>query len=69
MIWPGRLCNLYLLDDLQRFDQFLLLIGCGLCLAIAWNPIWGRFDALPGAELLASQALPDLQIRRDRVNG
>jgi hypothetical protein len=45
LIWPERLCNLYLLDDQQRLGQFLLLIGATLFLALAWKLVWGRFDA------------------------
>jgi hypothetical protein len=49
LIWPERLCNLYLLDDQQRLGQFLLLIGAALFLGIAWKLVWGRFASLPDA--------------------
>jgi hypothetical protein len=45
LISPGRLCNLYLLEDQQRLGQWLLLIGAALFLAVAWKLVWGRFDS------------------------
>lgn len=44
LIWPGRLCNNYLLDDQQRLGQYMLWIGGALVLGIAAKLLWGRFD-------------------------
>ncbi|TAM19581.1 MAG: hypothetical protein EPN46_10520 [Candidimonas sp.] len=44
LIWPGRLCNNYLLDDQQRLGQYMLWIGGALLLGITAKLIWGRFD-------------------------
>ena len=49
MVWPERLCTLYLLDDQQRLGQYLLLIGAALFLGVAWKLLCGRFDSLPDA--------------------
>jgi len=46
LIWPERLCNVYLLDDQQRLGQCMLLIGAALFLAVAAKLVWGRFDSL-----------------------
>ena len=45
LIWPGRLCTNYLLDDQQRLGLFMLWIGGALLLGIAAKLIWGRFDS------------------------
>ncbi|GAB2891952.1 hypothetical protein LSG25_09390 [Paralcaligenes sp. KSB-10] len=46
LIWPGRLCNNYLLDDQQRLGQYMLWIGGALLLGIAIKLIWGRFGSV-----------------------
>jgi hypothetical protein len=45
LIWPGRLCNNYLLDDQQRLGQYMLWIGGALVLGISVKLLWGRFDS------------------------
>jgi hypothetical protein len=47
LVWPHRLCNLYLLGDQQRLGQLLLLIGTVLFLACV-EVRWGRLDAPAG---------------------
>ena len=48
-ISPIRLCNNYGLDDQQRLGGYLLAIGGGLLVWLAWKLLWGRFEAFsPG---------------------
>ena len=41
-ISPVRLCSNYLLDDQQRLGGLLLAVGAALCVAVAWQLVWGR---------------------------
>ncbi|MEO6986051.1 MAG: hypothetical protein ABI155_11975 [Paralcaligenes sp.] len=45
LVWPGRLCNNYLLDDQQQLGQYMLWIGGALLLGIMVKLLWGRFDS------------------------
>jgi hypothetical protein len=47
LIWPERLCSLYLLDDQQRLGRALLLVGAALLLALVVRLMWGRFEPSP----------------------
>jgi hypothetical protein len=42
LIWPGRLCNSYLLGDQQRLGRYMVLIGAALFLWTAGMLLWGR---------------------------
>ncbi len=53
LVWPGRLCNNYLLDDQERLGWYLVLIGVALCALVAGKLLWGRFDSLPAPEARA----------------
>lgn len=46
MVSPVRLCSNYLLDDQQRLGEYMLVVGCGALLWIAWKLLWGRFDSV-----------------------
>jgi len=45
LISPIRLCNNYALNDQQRLGGYMLAIGGGLLLWLAWKLLWGRFDS------------------------
>lgn len=42
LLWPERLCSLYLLADQQRLGKALLYIGAALVAAIAYQLLWGH---------------------------
>jgi len=69
LIWPERLCNLYLLDDQQRLGPFLLLIGTVLFLALAWKLIWGRFDSLAGDAVTRPRTQPHVTLLQHHIDG
>lgn len=68
LIWPERLCNLYLLNDQQRLGQFLLLIGAMLFLGLAWKLVWGRFDPLVDADVTPPRTQRDSQLVQHRID-
>lgn len=63
IIWPGRLCNNYLLDDQQRLGRYLVLIGVLLLLWLAWKLLWGRMDTFTEA-----RAMRGIGIDADRLD-
>lgn len=65
LIFPGRLCNRYLLDDQQRLGKWMLLIGALLFLWTAATLLWGRLDSF--AEALPRAFSEDVVARH--VNG
>jgi hypothetical protein len=69
LIWPERLCNLYLLDDQQRLGQFLLLIGTVLSLALAWKLVWGRFDSPADTGVTPPRTQRDAPLLQHRIDG
>lgn len=42
LVSPVRLCSNYLLGDQQRLGEGLLALGVVMCLALAWQLIWGH---------------------------
>jgi len=50
LISPIRLCNNYALDDQQRLGRYMLAVGAGLLLWLAWKLMWGRFDSFSSAD-------------------
>lgn len=69
LIWPERLCNLYLIDDQQLLGRLLLLIGAALAVGIAWRLIWGRPDAVPDARLTRVARIAGPHRPQPRANG
>ena len=45
LISPIRLCNNYALNDQQRLGRYMLAIGVGLLVWLAWKLVWGRFES------------------------
>lgn len=45
---PIRLCNNYGLNDQQRLGGYLLILGGGLLIYLAWKLLWGRFASFSG---------------------
>jgi hypothetical protein len=45
LISPIRLCNNYALNDQQRLGGYMLAIGGGLLVWLAWKLLWGRFES------------------------
>jgi hypothetical protein len=45
LISPIRLCNNYALNDQQRLGGYMLAIGGGLLLWLAWKLLCGRFES------------------------
>jgi hypothetical protein len=68
LIWPERLCNVYLLDDQRRLGQLLLLIGAALFLALAWKLLWGRFDSLADAGVTPTRTQPEARLLPHRID-
>lgn len=54
LISPIRLCNNYALDDQQRLGRYMLVIGGGLLVWLAWKLVWGRFESFPSTDVHAS---------------
>lgn len=51
LISPIRLCNNYALDDQQRLGGYMLAIGGGLLVWLAWKLLWGRFESFSSTRL------------------
>lgn len=51
LISPIRLCNNYALDDQQRLGRYMLVIGGGLLIWLAWKLVWGRFESFSSADV------------------
>jgi hypothetical protein len=49
LISPIRLCNNYALNDQQRLGGYMLAIGGGVLLWLAWKLLWGRFESYSSA--------------------
>lgn len=69
LIFPGRLCNSYLLNDQQRLGRCMLFIGALLFLWTAGTLLWGRLDSVAEAHSPAfSQDVVAHHLNRD-ANG
>jgi hypothetical protein len=71
LISPIRLCNNYALDDQQRLGGYMLAIGGGLLVWLAWKLLWGRFESF-SSTYLRSAPMPQprpLGPRRPRPAG
>jgi hypothetical protein len=42
LVAPMRLCSNYLLTDQQRLGKYLLAVGAGICLLLAWQLVCGH---------------------------
>jgi hypothetical protein len=51
LISPIRLCNNFALDDQRQLGGYLLAIGGGLLVWLAWKLLWGRFESFSSAYL------------------
>jgi len=51
LISPIRLCNNYALNDQQRLGVYMLAIGGGLLVWLAWKLLWGRFESFSSMDL------------------
>ena len=51
LISPIRLCNNYALNDQQRLGVYMLAIGGGLLVWLAWKLLWGRFESFSSTHL------------------
>lgn len=51
LISPIRLCNNYALDDQQRLGRYMLAIGVGLLIWLAWKLVWGRFESFSSTDI------------------
>ena len=51
LISPIRLCNNYALNDQQRLGEYMLAIGGGVLVWLAWKLLWGRFESFSGTGL------------------
>lgn len=56
-ISPIRLCNNYGLNDQQRLGGYMLAVGGGLLVWLAWKLIWGRFESFSSTHLPSAPVL------------
>ena len=54
LISPIRLCNNYVLNDQQRLGGYMLAIGGGLLVWLAWKLLWGRFESYSSTRVHSS---------------
>lgn len=54
LISPVRLCNNYALEDQRHLGLYLLAIGGGLLLWLAWKLLWGRFESFSSTHARAA---------------
>lgn len=54
LISPVRLCNNYALNDQQRLGEYMLALGGGLLVWLAWMLLWGRFEAYSSTHVHSS---------------
>ena len=54
LISPIRLCNNYALNDQQRLGEYMLALGGGLLVWLAWMLLWGRFEAYSSTHVHSS---------------
>jgi hypothetical protein len=54
LISPIRLCNNYALNDQQRLGGYMLALGSGLLVWLAWKLLWGRFESYSSTDVHAS---------------
>ena len=51
LISPIRLCNNYALNDQQRLGGYMLAMGGGLLVWLAWKLLGGRFESFSSTDL------------------
>jgi hypothetical protein len=51
LISPTRLCNNFALNDQRQLGGYLLAIGGGVLVWLAWKLLWGRFESFSSAYL------------------
>jgi hypothetical protein len=51
LISPIRLCNNYALNDQQQLGGYMLAIGGGVLVWLAWKLLWGRFESFSSTHL------------------